>query len=90
MKPYNRFLMTECFLIPLSDINFRDDPNIIAFKYGGKISIMGYVTNIIDNGKEATKNNKIASLYEMINKAMLGLFNDKQKVYIVHPIALYS
>jgi len=87
--PYNRFVMTDYFLIPLDDKNFRDDPNIIAFKYGGDISIFGYVTNIIDAEEETTCDNDFAPLYDTINRVMLSLFKNKQKVYILHPIALY-
>lgn len=87
--PYDRFVMTSNMLIPLDDENFRDNPNIIAFKYGGKMSIMGYVTNIISNEEKQTPNNNFAPLYDTINKVMLSIFNNQDKVYIVHPIALF-
>ena len=87
--PYKRFLMTDCLLIPLEDANFRDDPEIVAFKYGGKISVFGYVTNIISGELKAIHNNDFAPLYDTLNSVMLGLFKNKQEVYIVHPIALY-
>jgi len=53
------------------------------------MSILGYVTNIIDDGKETEHNNDFAPLYDVLNNAMLKLFKDKQEIYIVHPIALY-
>jgi len=87
--PYNRFLMTDCMLVPLEDKNFRDDPQIVAFKYGGTMSILGYVTNIIDDENRAEYNNDFAPLYNILNNAMLSFFKNKQKIYIVHPIALY-
>lgn len=87
--PYKRFLMTDYLLIPLEDANFRDDPEIVAFKYGGKISVLGYITNIISEELKATHNNDFAPLYDMLNGVMLKLFKNKREVYIVHPIALY-
>lgn len=87
--PYNRFVMTSNMLIPLDDDNFRDNPNTIAFKYGGEISIMGYVTNVITNTENTHPNNSFAPLYDAVNKILLNIFNDQNEIYIVHPIALF-
>ena len=87
--PYNRFIMTDNLLIPLTDKYLRDDPDIIAFKYGGNISIFGYITNIIDSKEEKKHWNDFAPLYDAVNKIMLSLFKEKEKIFIVHPIALY-
>ena len=87
--PYNRFVMTSNMLIPLDDENFRDNPNIIAFKYGGEISIMGYVTNVVSNEEKQTPNNDFAPLYDTINKVMLTIFKEQDKIYVVHPVALF-
>ena len=87
--PYNRFVMTSNMLIPLDDENFRDNPNVIAFKYGGEISIMGYVTNVVSNEEKQTPNNDFAPLYDTINKVMLTIFKEQDKIYVVHPIALF-
>lgn len=87
--PYNRFVMTSNMLIPLDDENFRDNPNTIAFKYGGEISIMGYVTNIITNTEKTHPNNSFAPLYDAVNKILLNIFNDQNEIYIIHPIALF-
>lgn len=89
MLPYNRFIMTDNLLIPLTDKYLRDDPDIIAFKYGGSISVFGYVTNIIDGKEEKNHLNDFAPLYDTVNKIMLSLFKGKEKIFIVHPIALY-
>lgn len=87
--PYNRFLMTENMLMPLDDDNFRDNPNIVAFKYGGKMSILGYVTNVVSAGETPERNNSFASMYDTVNQIMLSLFNNQRKIYIVHPVALF-
>jgi hypothetical protein len=87
--PYNRFIMTDRFLIPLTDKYLRDDPDIIAFKYGGSLSVFGYVTNIIDSKVEKSHVNDYSPLYDTVNKIMLSLFKNKERIFIVHPIALY-
>jgi len=87
--PYKRFLMTDCLLIPLVDDYFRDDPNIVSFKYGGKISMLGYVTNVITEDVKLNHSNDISPLYDMLNAVMLKLFKDKGEVFIIHPIALF-
>lgn len=71
--PYNRFIMTDNLLVPLTDKYLRDDPDIIAFKYGGNISVLGYVTNIIDSKEEKKHLNDFAPLYDTVNKIMLSL-----------------
>lgn len=87
--PYNRFIMTNNILVPFEDKNFRDNPEIIAFKYGGNISILGYVTNIISADDIPPQNNDFASFYSTLNQVMLGLFNGTDKIYILHPVALF-
>lgn len=87
--PYNRFVMTTNMLIPLDDENFRDNPNIVAFKYGGNMSIFGYVTNIVSAGEAPVRNNDFAPLYDAVNQIMLQIFKNQDKIYIVHPVALF-
>lgn len=87
--PYNRFIMTNNMIIPFDDNNFRDDPNIIAFKYGGDISMFGFITNIISSENTPPQTNDFAGFYSTLNQVMLGLFKGQEKIYILHPIALY-
>lgn len=87
--PYDRFVMTKNMLIPLDDKNFRDDPKIIAFKYGGEMSLFGYVTNIISSEETSTCDNDFAPVYEAVNKVMLSLYKQKNKIYVIHPITIY-
>ncbi len=87
--PYDRFVLTTNMLVPLDDENFRDNPDIVAFKYGGKFSVFGYVTNIVTADETAKKNNDFADLYDTVNKIMIGMFKDQKKIYVVHPVALY-
>lgn len=87
--PYNRFIMTQDLLITLDDKNFRDAPEIIAFKYGGCISIFGYVTNIISAEDVPPQVNDFAGIYTTINQVMLSLFKERNKIFIIHPVTLF-
>lgn len=88
--PYVRFVMTKECLIVLNDDCLRDNPNNIAFKYGGNIQIVGYVTNIID-GESRTENqiNAFSEMYKMVNQVMMSLYNGTKHVYVIHPLAMY-
>ena len=87
--PYDRFVLTNNMLVPLDNENFRDNPDIVAFKYGGNISVFGYVTNIVIADETPNKNNDFAQVYYSVNKIMIGMFKDQKKIYVVHPVALY-
>jgi hypothetical protein len=87
--PYNRFVMTTNMLVPLDDEHFRDNPDIVAFKYGGNISIFGYVTNIIAEEETPVRNNDFAPLYDTVNKIMINMFKGQDRIYVVHPVALF-
>lgn len=87
--PYNRFILTDKLLVPLDDENFRDKPNIIGFKYGGEMTIFGYVTNIVSDTVKQNYSNDFASFYQTMNKIMLSLIKGQNRIYVVHPIALF-
>ena len=87
--PYKRLLMTTNMLVPLDDEFFRDNPDIVAFKYGGKISVFGYVTNIVTASNKPTQNNDFAQLYSTVNQIMISMFKGQDKVYVVHPVVLF-
>ena len=88
--PYTRFIMTKECLIVLNDNNFRDNPQNVAFKYGGKIDIIGYVTNIISkDGELIDNNNNFSEIYKFVNQVLLSLYNDNSKIYVIHPLAMY-
>ena len=73
----------------LSMFDMFHAPEIIAFKYGGNISILGYITNIISAEDAPPQTNDFAGFYSTINQIMLNLFKEKDKIYILHPIALF-
>ena len=87
--PFKRFIMTKNMLIPLDDESLRDNPDTIAFKYGGNMSILGYVTNIISTDTPAQSSNQLMQFYSSINQIMLRLFEGQEKVFVVHPVAIF-
>lgn len=82
--------MTKDCLIVLNDNNFRDNPQNVAFKYGGKIEIIGYVTNIISENSELIEgDNAFAEMYKFVNQVLLELYTGKTEIYVIHPLAMY-
>ena len=46
--PYSRMLISsDGYLVPLDDAYFRINPANMGFKYGGEITCVGMITNII-------------------------------------------
>ena len=63
--PYNRMLISsDGYLIPLDDRYFRIDAQNLGFKYGGEITCVGMITNIIgeDTDPNDSQNIKMTSL----------------------------
>ena len=88
--PYTRFIMTKECLVVLNDNNFRDNPQNVAFKYGGQIEIIGYVTNIIsENNELIDNNNAFAEMYKFVNQVLLKLYTERTEIYVIHPLAMY-
>ena len=88
--PYVRFVMTENCLVTLSDNCFRDDPKNVAFKYGGNIQIVGYVTNIISSDNDSKKSlNVFSEMYNVVNQTMINLYNGVDCIYVIHPLAMF-
>lgn len=89
--PYKRFGICSNYLILFDDKNFRDNPNILAFKYGGKMKFMGNVTNVIceSNNQDNSNLNKFRNFHKQINQGAFKMFLNTDKIYIIHAIALY-
>lgn len=89
--PYKRFGICGNYLILFDDKNFRDNSDIIAFKYGGKMKFMGNVTNIISELDDSgiSNLNNFKKFYTQINQGTFKMFLNTDKIYIVHAIALY-
>lgn len=90
--PAKQLIITDNVIIPIKDIYLREDPNMIDFKYGGNIKIIGKVT------KDCSKDENFFGLYneefgksmQEVKDAMYKLFLPKYKQsFIITPIALY-
>ena len=85
--PYNKFGIMGEYLIVLDDEYFRDKNKVVAYKYGGKMSMLGYLTNIVNNTSQEDEN-IFRTFPTIINTFMLNFFN-KNEIKIIHPIAIY-
>lgn len=92
MIPYNRMLISnDGYLIPLDEKYFRVNPSSIGFMYGGDITCVGMITNII--GKDTNPNddkNIFATLQFSVNEVLRSILPTKEEnICVIHPIAVY-
>lgn len=90
--PYNRMLISsDGYLIPLDEQYFRINPKNLGFKYGGEITCVGMVTNIIgEETKPNDEDNIFATLQYTASEALLSLLPTRENnVCVIHPIAIY-
>ncbi|MCH5257049.1 MAG: hypothetical protein J1D87_07130 [Lachnospiraceae bacterium] len=90
--PYNRMLISnDGYLVPLNTKYFRVDPIDLGFKYGGEITCVGMITNII--GQDTNPNddkNIFATLQFTANEVLRGMLpTNRNNLCVVHPIAIY-
>ena len=86
--PYQQILCIDNYLVVLDDKFLRDSLSMVSFKYGGKVKVVGYITNKVN----AQANNPLttfAGLADSLNKSMNMFFPNADEMYIVHPIAIY-
>ena len=90
--PAKQLIITNNIIIPINDFYLRENPNIIDFKYGGIIKVIGRVT------KDCSKDENFFNLYneefgksvQEVKNEMYKLFLTKyKKSFIITPIALY-
>lgn len=86
--PYPQVLCIRNFMVILDEKWMRDDLSTAAFKYGGKIKVMGYVTNKV-NAQANTPVSVFAGIGDSINTLMKIFFENTDEMYIVHPVAIY-
>ena len=79
------------FLIPMDEKYFRIDPSNLGFKYGGEMTCVGLITNIIGEDTEpCDKKDMFASLQFSINELLRIMLPTKEKnLCVIHPIAVY-
>ena len=90
--PTKQLIIADNLIIPINEIYLREDSNMIEFKYGGEIKVIGKVT------KDCSKDEKSFGLYNKefgesmkeIKDSMYNLFlPNYHKSFIITPIALY-
>lgn len=86
--PYNKFGIMKDNLIVLDDDYFRDKTKVVAYKYGGKMEMLGYLTNIVDMSLSQDNENIFMIFPSIINSFLLNFFN-QSRINIIHPIAIY-
>lgn len=86
--PYNKFGIMGDYLISFDDEYFRDKTKVVAFKYGGKMTLLGHLTNLVNNEVTGDEKNVFSTFPSIINTFMLTFFN-KKEIKVVHPIAIY-
>lgn len=90
--PYSRMLISnDGFLIPLDDKYFRINPSSLGFKYGGYMTCVGMVTNIIGKDTDPCDDkNVFATLQYTVNEMLRSILPTKNdNLIVIHPIAIY-
>lgn len=86
--PYPQIICISNYLVVLNEKYLRDDLSTAAFKYGGKIKVVGYITNKVMD-ENSTPISAFAGIGDSINAIMKIFFEKADEMYIVHPIAIY-
>ncbi len=90
--PYKRLIVSDDgFVVPFEDQYFRINPRSLGFMYGGEIKCVGLITNIVENMDRPENNDNIfTSLQFIVNETLRNLLsNNKDKLYIISPLAIY-
>lgn len=90
LVPYRRTLCIADNMVVLNDKYMRDNIDMTSFKFGGKIKVLGYITNKITT--DATESSNISPLAQVgigLNQIMLSFIGQQSSLNIVHPIAIY-
>lgn len=90
--PYSKIMLShDGYLIPLDDKYFRIDPSNLGFKYGGEMTCVGMVTNIIGESTDpGDPKNIFATLQFTANEALRKILpSTESDLCVIHPIAVY-
>ena len=86
--PYPQILCISNYIVVLNEKYLRDDLSTAAFKYGGRINVVGYITNKITTQGNAPIS-AFAGIGNSINALMKIFFENADEMFIVHPVAIY-
>lgn len=76
------------YVVIFKEEYLRDDLSAAAFKYGGKIKVVGYITNKV-TAQTNTHVSVFAGIGNSINELLKIFFENIDEMYIVHPVAIY-
>lgn len=92
LLPYSRMLISfDGYLIPLDDKYFRINPENLGFKYGGEITCVGMITNIIGADTDpGDSKNVFATLQFTVNEVLRTILpTTAENLCVIHPIAVF-
>ena len=90
LVPYRRTLCIADNMVVLNDKYMRDNIDMTSFKFGGKIKVLGYITNKIETSiNESSNISPIAQVGIGLNQIMLSFLGQQASLNVVHPIAIY-
>ena len=92
LLPYSRMLISsDGYLIPLDDKYFRINPSNLGFKYGGEITCVGMITNIIGTDTNPCDDKNIfATLQFTVNEALRAILPTKaENLCVIHRMAVF-
>ncbi|MCR4621173.1 MAG: hypothetical protein K5663_03755 [Clostridiales bacterium] len=90
--PYSRMLVSnDGFIVPLDDKYFRINPSNLGFKYGGEMTCVGLITNIIgEDTNPCDEKNVFATLQYHVNTMLRSFLpTNNDNLCVIHPIAIY-
>lgn len=86
--PYPQMMCISNYLVVLNEDYLRDSLTTAAFKYGGKVRVVGYITNKV-TAQANTHVSAFGSIGNSINALTKVFFENADEMYIVHPVAIY-
>lgn len=86
--PYPQILCIGKYAVVLNEKFLRDDIKTASFKYGGRINVVGYITNRI-SGQSENKISEFVVVKKAINEVLKVFFGNVDEMLIIHPIAIY-
>lgn len=90
--PTKQLIISDNLIIPIDDRFLREEPDMIDFKYGGNIIVIGKVTKDCSNDINTfgLYNKEFGNSIEEVKQAMYDIFLPAyKKSFIITPIALY-
>lgn len=87
--PYEKFILTGNYIVIIDDSFLRDRPDMVACKYSGEMTTLGFVTNVIKTSEtQNDDNNPLLVFPRIVNSILPGMLNRKELI-VVNPIGIY-